>query len=70
MDIRTGGHRGARAPHYSIVTLESASFRVTWLLSLKALKMQKVIEKYVFPAISEDPSPLIGLHSEDPWTKC
>ena len=45
------------------------SVHVTWLPSFKALKMQKQLAKYTFPAISEDLSfkmsqgtPLANLH--------
>ena len=53
MEVGTGGHRGQLPSNFSKIR-GSAPFRLTWLTSLKILKMQKGIEKYTFPAISKD----------------
>ena len=60
---------------------QSAPFRVIWLPSVKALKMQKLLEKCAFPGISEDlnskisrgsmpRTPLAALHCFTPQTQC
>ena len=50
--LGTGGTGGTCPPLFKVS--DSGHLQVTWLLSLKALKIQKQIEKYTFLAIAED----------------
>ena len=56
MDIGAGDHWGHMPPTFQRLKL-SVPFHVAWLPSLKTLKMQKEIEKHMFPAILEDLKP-------------
>ena len=80
IDVGACGHMRHVPPTFQRLC-QSAPFRVTWLPSLKTLKMQILVEKYAFPAISNDLNfkiargtcprrPLFGFHCFTPQTKC